>query len=233
MMHRPLRLTRSERDALAFHAAFALLALVVLHLAEPALGMRISVLVVVYNLMLPAYAQWRGHDEWMDLWLFLLPLSVFMVLPDWMLASVLDSLVFPRTGAAYIGAVPVFMAGMWVIPLFMLVMLERAVRPRWGLAAGCAITVLMSALVFLGSEAIAWQIPIWSAKNVAHWHGIAFYLIPALLLLGPVTAFAYEACLRRSPWQRLMAAAMVTALYAGSCLLFYWLVEILWIRAAA
>ncbi len=227
-----LRLTHSEADALIFHLAFACLALVVLRLAEPSLGLRIGVLVVVYNLMLPAYAQWRGHDEWMDLWLFLLPLSVLQVLPDWFLAAVLDSLVFPRTGSAFIGAVPIFMAGMWVIPLFLIVMVDRAVTPRFGRVAGVLGTVLASALIFLSAEAMAWRIPIWIARDVAHWQGIAFYLIPALLLLGPVTAYAYEACLHRTIWERLLAAALVMLAYAASCTLSYWLVEILWIRGA-
>lgn len=226
-------LTRSERDALIFHIAFALLALVVLRLAEPALGLRISMLVVVYNLMLPAYAQWRGHDEWLDVWLFLLPVSLLQVLPDWLLASVFGVLVFPQTGSSYIGAVPVFMAGMWVIPLFMLVMIERALTPRFGRAAGVVGTLLASALVFLAAEAVAWRIPIWVAQDVAQWQGIALYLIPALLLLGPVTARVYEACLRRTLWERLLAAALVMLFYAGSCVVSYWLVEILWIRGGA
>jgi uncharacterized membrane protein len=226
-------LTRSERDALVFHLAFALLAFVVLRLAEPALGLRISVLVVVYNLMLPAYAQWRGHDEWLDLWLFLLPVSLLQVLPDWLLASVFNVLVFPNTGSAHIGGVPVFMAGMWVIPLFMLVMTERALTPRFGRVAGVLGTLLASALIFLSAEALAWRIPIWSAQNVTQWQGVALYLVPALLLLGPVTAAAYAVCLRRALWERLAAAALIMLFYMACCVASYWLVEILWIRGSA
>ncbi len=49
---------------------------------------------------------------------FLLPLSVWFIIPDWFLSKYAQTLEFPRNGALFVigGAVNPYMAGMWSIP---------------------------------------------------------------------------------------------------------------------
>src|SRR5689334_16139299 len=102
---------------LLFHAVFAVGGLLILReLHPPLLGVAIGAWVLLYNVLLP-WAGWlRGHPDLIDLWTFLLPLSLMQVVPDWMLANIFGVLVFPDLGGARLGPVPAFMSGLWVPP---------------------------------------------------------------------------------------------------------------------
>jgi hypothetical protein len=218
-------LSHSELDCISFHLGFGVVAAIALALPEPALGMRILGLALAYNLMLPAFAQWRGHADWLRLWLFLLPLSFLQVLPDNFLAGVLGVLVFADTGSPSIGYVPVFMAGMWVIPLFLLLMLGHGVEERWGRMASCVAVAFGSLLFFGGTEVLAARIPIWQAQAVHLCFGAAVYVLVPEMLLGVATLIAYEAGLQRGAVYHLTAAAAVMLFYLGALVLSCQLTE--------
>ena len=86
-----------------FHAVFAAVAVAVLLIPVPALGLRVLALVVIYNVALPVFARRTDDDVLWVTWVVLAPMSVLMVLPDWFLSAVLGTLRFPDTGAPYIG----------------------------------------------------------------------------------------------------------------------------------
>jgi hypothetical protein len=220
------QLERIDRDAILLHALFALVAALALTLP---LGMRVGSrlcgLVILYNVALPALAWRRGYAEWLQLWSFLVPLSALQVFPDWFLSTELDVLVFPDIGSPSVGPVPLFMAGLWTIPLFVIVLLGRRIAARSRRNVVFASVVAASLLLFVGSEATLWRIPIWRAQNVATLAHVAIYLLVPEAVLGLSTLLAYESSLRRSIWRKLAAAFAVMLLYLGGVCFFYLIIE--------
>ena len=220
------KLERVDRDAILLHGAFALACLLVLAvpLGIP-VGQRVSGLVLLYNVALPLAAWRRGHPEWSKLWLFLVPLSVLQVFPDWFLADPLGVIEFPDTGGLRIGPIPAFMAGMWTIPLFIIILLGRRVAAHSTRNIALATVAVASILLFVGSEATLWAVPIWHARNVTMVARVAVYLIVPEIVLGLSAFLAFESSLHRSIWHKLSGAFAVMLLYLGSPCFFYLVVE--------
>ena len=225
---------RSARDAVAFHLAFGVLAGAVLAMPAvpvpswgavgPDLGWRLLALVGVYAVALPVVARARGHREWLRWWAFLVPLSVFQVVPDAVLASVLGVLDFPDTGGPRLGPLPLAMAGMWTIPLW--ITLAVADRQSGGrLGRGAAWAALAAGLMFIGAEATLWAVPIWRAVGVTTVGPVAVYVVPPEILLGAVTWVAYRLTRGRSRALQVAAAALVSLVYLGALVASYALVE--------
>jgi hypothetical protein len=205
------------RDALLFHLLFAAAAAAVfLFLRTPELGWAILALVAVYNLLLPLIASRGGHRDWVELWMFLLPLSVLQVLPDWVLSQQLGILAFPDLGGPHIGTVPVYMAGMWVIPLFWILWLSG----RSSLTAA-----ILALLLFAGAEWAALPLHLWHAQHVMQLYGVAEYVLVPEMLLGWAAAYAFERTRDNNPLLRLWAAACVMTFYTGALVLAYFLSE--------
>jgi hypothetical protein len=208
---------RAWRDALLFHLFFAAAAAGVFYaLRAPDLGWAILALVAIYNLLLPLIASRGGHRDWMELWLFLLPLSVLQVLPDWVLSQQFGILVFPDLGGPHIGMVPAYMAGMWVIPLFWILWLAG----RSGLTAAA-----LGLLLFGAAEWMAQPLHLWHAQHVGEVFGVARYVLVPELLLGWAAAYAYNNTRDSNPLARLGAAVCVTTFYTGALVLAYFLSE--------
>lgn len=223
-------LTRADRDVIGFHLAFAGLAALTLALPLGAsTGWRVLALAVVYNLGLPALAVGRGHREAFALWGFLVPLSALQVFPDWFLADVLKILVFPDTGAPRLGAVPVFMAGLWTPALFpVLYAAGRAAVRGW--VGGALMAAGAGLALFAGAEAVLWAVPIWEAQNVHQTAHVAWYVLAPEVLLS-VAAWGAFAATRTRGWPaRLAAAFAVMVFYLGALGFFYFVVERLWLR---
>ncbi len=215
------KFARADRDLTLLHALFGFTALFALNAEVFTLGWRITGLVIFYNLLLPAFARAVNYSGWLELWTYLLPLSILMIAPDWFLAEVLGVLVFPDTGAPFVGPVPIFMGGMWVVPLFIIIYIGRRFRGRYApYLAGLA-----SGVIFLASEATLWQIPIWMAQNVAQVGHVAWYLVAPLTMLGVFALWGFEWSLGKSFWHKLAAGFLVMLTYIGNTGLFYLLVE--------
>jgi len=221
-------LDRMERDCLILHGIYGLSAVIVLMIpgALP-VGPRLSALVIAYNLALPITGMRRGYPEWVRLWLFLFPLSILQIFPDWFLAAQLNVLVFPDTGSLRIGEVPAFMGGMWVIPLFITVFLGQRLAERTERKYVILAVCLSSFLLFVGSETVLWAVPIWYARDVATVAHVALYLIIPEILFGLSAFLAYEASLARTVWYRLGAAFTVMIIYLGNLCFFYFIMETL------
>jgi hypothetical protein len=208
---------RAWRDALLLHSLFAAAgAAAFLLLRTPELGWGILGLVAVYNLLLPLIASRGGHRDWMELWVFLLPLSVLLVLPDWVLSQQFGILVFPDLGGPHIGTVPAYMAGMWVIPLFWIL---------WLSGRSSFTATILALLLFAGAEWLALPLHLWHAQHVGEVFGVAKYVLVPEMLLGWATAYAFERTREGNPFARLGAAVCVTTFYAGALVLAYFLSE--------
>ena len=209
------------RDVAAFHAAFAAVALAVLAgpgAVLPAVGWRVLGLVVLYNVAFPLVGHLRGRAGWVRLWAFLVPLSAFQVVPDAFLAGVLGSLDFPDTGGPRLGPVPLALAGMWTVPLWLSTWAGLRARSGWVAAA-------VAGALFVGAEATLWAVPIWRAVGVTALGPVALYVVPAEVLLGGAAYAAFRRVGGR-PWPvRVAAAAAVSTLYLGAACAAYLLVE--------
>lgn len=203
----------SVREALWFHLIFFTLSLPVLLFAKGGtLGAGLLILVIVYNVALPALSVARGHAEWMRLWLFLLPLSCGQVLPDWALAEIPQVLVFPDHGQYRIGgAVPVYFMGMWIMLLFPILLISSSSRRSRYLIAS-----VLSLTLFSFWEWAARPLQLWYGQHVAMIQGVALYPLIPEMLLGLTALWAYRNTDDNNPIQRVFSALGVNLLYTGS-----------------
>ncbi|MCE9599293.1 MAG: hypothetical protein K8S54_15120 [Spirochaetia bacterium] len=220
-------LDRDERDCLYFHCAFSLI--VVVFLLAPlsySLGWKIFLLLVLYNLAVPVFGQYLGHPGWVNIWLFVFPLSIFQILPDLFLSTVLGSLVFPNTGFPFIGTVPAYMGLMWSLPLFGIVYVATRLRSRLEAGKIYAIVALLALVVLGASEATLWMLPVWHAapQILAPLH-IAVYVIIAEVILGCATWYAFRSVENQGWAARIVAAFTVMLVYTGALALSYLLIE--------
>lgn len=204
------------RDLALFHAAWGLLAALLLTALPGPLGWRILTATLAYHVALPLFARRRRRPEWLSLWSFLLPLGLLQILPDWYLVNRAGVLVFPDTGSPVVGTVPWFMAGLWVVALFPVLWLADAAFSRGGAIAGAVTAALASSAMFTAAEATLWAVPIWHARDVPQTAHVAHYLLWPELALG-LSAWAAWRLSREAGWPlRLAAAATVMLVYQGN-----------------
>lgn len=210
-------MVRASFEWLVFHALFGAAAAGAFHwFHPPQLGQALLLIVLIYNLALPLFARARGHYDALDLWLFLLPLSIFQLAPDWLLSQLLGILVFPDLGAPRLGTVPVYMAGLWVAPLFWAVWLGQ--RSIW-------LVALIALLIFGGAEYFARPLHLWHAQGVREYMGVALYVLLPETLLGLATGYAFARSRDARGLARPLIAAMVSVFYTGALVLAYFLGE--------
>lgn len=218
---------RTEFDALIFHVAFLFVASAALLAPVDALdlGLRILALVMLYNVSLPLVARWRGHDAWLRIWAFVLPISILQIVPDWFLADVVGSLEFPVSGPISIGAVPLYMALMWSIPLFLIVLSgERALKR--GAGRGYVVAIVVGLVLFAGAERLLPMLEIWVPVDVKLALGVAVYILPAEAVLSGVTFAGWRYARDRGAMAQLLVAFIVMFTYLGAASTFYLLVEV-------
>lgn len=199
----------------ALIVAFGLVAL----LDPPAKGWGVLVCVVAYNVALPLTARAVGRPDLVRLWAFLLPLSIFQLLPDWVLADLIGTISFPDTGGPRVDdAIPLAMCGMWVAPLF--ISLALAKDSAWR-AAGLALAI------FTGSELAAPALEIWEPTDATtQVAGVALYVLPAEAVLGAAALLAFRWVGERARVEQVAVALGVATLYLGALVLGYFLIDV-------
>lgn len=201
------------------HVALLLGGAVALSLDPPAQGWGVLVCVVAYVVALIAVCRATGQDDLLALASFLAVVSVFQVLPDWVLADLVGTLRFPDTGGPRVDdVIPVAMAAMWVAPLFAAVALSGGRPGRAALLAG---------LIFLGTEILAPTLGLWEPAGDTHrLAGVAVYVVPAEAALGWATATAFTH-VRHGSWPaRVGAALAVSTFYLGALVLAHFLIDV-------
>ncbi|MBN2077986.1 MAG: hypothetical protein JW838_03415 [Spirochaetes bacterium] len=219
------RLLREESDAILLHFLFALLCVSVLLIPNMRIGVKLFILVAAYNVAVPLAGTLRGHASWRDIWLFSLVVSIFQVFPDWFLSDVLGVLVFPEDGFPKIGTVSGYMAGLWTIPVFIIVYAGTRVRERHSPGAGYLAAALLALAIFVGSEATVWMLPSWYARDVLMAGHVAVYIIIPEIILGIACLYAYVTRRGSGLPAKTFAAFIVMQLYLGSAVFFYFLIE--------
>jgi len=117
------------------------------------------------------------------------------------------------------------MAGMWTIPLFIIVFLGRRVAAQGARNVALMAVAVASVLLFVGSEATLWIILIWRARDVTMAAHVAVYLIVPEIILGLSAFLAFESSLHRSIWHKLSGAFAVMLIYLEGLSLIYLVVE--------
>jgi hypothetical protein len=200
------------REALWFHGLFFAVAAPLLLLTHDiALGASLLWLVIGYNLAVPVIGLARGHTEWLWLWLFLAPLSIAQVLPDWALVSIAHTLEFPDLGQWRIGGVvPVYFMGMWITLLFPITLFANAQRSPYAVAG------LLSLAAFGFWEWAAPRLDLWHDRDVATVLGVPLYALLPELLLGVMTLWAYRTLRSAGALARVTGAVAVSVFYCGA-----------------
>jgi hypothetical protein len=184
-------------------------------LAPPMLGHAYVWLVLLYHVVLMLGVWLRSHHEVFDAWLFLLPLSLFLVVPGWVLAREFGVLVFPQLGGERLGPVPAYMAGLWVAPLLVVLWLAEIVHRRSAVLA-LAVAALVAATVFGLAEWAARGQSLWVARNVATFQGVALYALAAETLLGIAAWLMFAQVQGRALPLKILGAAVVSMFYLGA-----------------
>jgi hypothetical protein len=218
--------TTEERDLLVLHLAFTAVGVAALGLrGEIAAGVVLTALVALYHLFSPLVALIRGHQRWLRWWGFGAVLSLFMVLPDAVLAEGLRTLAFPSPGVPTLGPVPIYMAGLWAVPTVLIVATAEAVAHRRDDVAASVTAVLAAGIVFGLAEATLTLLPAWEPVGVTTWGGFAPYILPAELLLGWMM-FAGARWTRRDRFRAVVpVAAAIAITYTGAAAVSWLLIE--------
>lgn len=211
-------MTRDVRAVAAVFAGLFAGTAATLLLDPRAKGWFVLGLVVAFNVALPLTARAVGRDDWFAMWALLLPVSVFQIVPDWILADLIGTLRFPDIGGPRVDdAINLAMGGMWVAPLFLALAVTDA-RP--GRAAAAAF------VVFLGAEVLAPTLKLWEpVGDPAELAGVALYVLPAEAALGWAAAVAYGAA--GSSWpRRIGLAAAVSTFYTGALVVSHFFIDV-------
>lgn len=185
------------------------------YLGPPQLGDAITWLVLLYHLLLLMGAWLRSQHELFDAWLFLAPLSAFLVLPGWVLAREFGVLVFPVLGGERLGPVPLYMAGLWLAPLLIVLWLAEMAHRRSALLA-VLVAAVVSAAVFAAAEWAARAQSLWHPRNVATFEGVALYAVAAEAALGVAAWLMFAQVQSRAVPIKVAGAAVVALFYTGA-----------------
>jgi hypothetical protein len=189
--------------------AYALAGAVALSLDAPAKGWAVLICSFGGVIGVCLLAKATGRTQWLAILSVLVPLSIFQVFPDWMLVQVVGSISFLDNGGIRVaGAIPLAMAGLWVLPLLIVVLVARDSLWRGALA---------STVVFAVTEIAAPHIGVWEpAGGVHEILGIAIYVLPAEAALGAAAVYAVRVAAQAGWLTKLTAAAAVSIFYAGA-----------------
>lgn len=219
-MPEPLQIPpRGLGAVLVVHAGLLAGGAVALSLDPPARGWAVLASVVAYVGALLLVCRSTGQRDLLALAGFLTWVSLFQVLPDWVLADLLGTLRFPDQGGPRVDdVIPLAMAAMWVAPLFAAVALSAGRPGRAALLAG---------LVFLGAELLAPTLGLWEpVGETRRVLGVAVYVVPAEAALGWATATAFALARHRPLPRRIAAALAVSTFYLGALVLAHFLVDV-------
>lgn len=222
------------RNFLLIHVIFAVLAAVTLLVPIPTatISGKMLVLVIVYNGLIVVEFYDKGYEEWKSIWVFSFILSLLMVFPDWYLAETLEALVFPDDGFPMIGGViPIYMAGLWSIPFFIIVFIGKEVQNRNSLKQAYGVVAITSILIFILAELTLVNLPSWSATVIGMTGNLAWYIVIPELILGLSTFVCYNNVKGKKIWMIITGAFTVMIFYIGSASFFYFIIEILLLGA--
>ena len=218
-------LTEIERDALLIHIIFSIICAIVLSISCFPIGIKLFILAIIYNIIVPLVGIWRKYTDWLNIWIFSIILSILQIWPDWFLSAQLEVLVFPEDGLFKIGTVSGYMLLLWAIPFFIILFIGKSLNERYSMNTTYIMISIISLLIFGISEMTIWMIGSWYAQNVAMIGHAAIYILIPEILLGILTYYGYSQIKNKNQLVKLPVAFIVMLLYLGSATFFYFLFE--------
>ncbi|MHA1986620.1 MAG: DUF6989 domain-containing protein [Promethearchaeota archaeon] len=216
----------TERDLLLVHLAFIVACFVIILIPMGIqIGVKLFILVVLYNLLLVIVGVLRDYKEWFYLWIFVFLISVFQIFPDWILSAELNVLIFPEDGLFKIGTVSGYMLGLWVIPLFIIIYIAKQLQERFSKKIAYISVILLSLAIFGISEQFMWMLQSWYAQNVLMIGRVALYIIIPEIILGLSTFYCYEWVKEKSHLYKIPVAFLVMIIYLGNAIFYYFIIE--------
>jgi hypothetical protein len=216
---------KTQKPFLAFHLIFTALSILILVLPMGvASGIRVALLVLLYNLSFPFWAKRNQFEDLFQLWSFLLPLSIFQVFPDWFLSAQLKILVFPADGFWKIGTVSGYMAGLWVLALMPVLYVGLEMQKKYSLLFAYFSVGFLALVIFGIAEETMWMIPIWYAQNVWMIGHTAIYVLLPEVILGMVAFYAFQETKDKTLIFKVIAAYLVMLVYTGALMFAYFFI---------
>ena len=224
---------KSIRDFVLIHVIFAVIAAMVLLLPfEATVSAKLLMVVIIYNALIVVEAFQKGYNDWMNIWIFALILSLLMVFPDWYLAETLGALQFPVDGFPMIGgAIPIYMTGLWTIPFFIILFVGKEIQERKSMNSAYIVVSILSVLIFALAELTLVALPSWSAMVIGMTGNLAWYIIIPELFLGLSMFICYNIFKDKKIWMKIIGAFTVMILYIGNASFFFFLIETLLLGA--
>lgn len=221
------KFSQTEYDFILIHGFFVFFCVLLLLFPFPiTIGVKLFMLVIIYNFLVSFIGFFRKDIVWIKLWIFVFAISLFQIFPDWFLAAELNILVFPEDGLFKIGTVSGYMLGLWAIPLFIIsfigLRLNEYYSDKW---VYLAIAVL-SLIIFGGAEASMWILNSWYPQNVTLiFDHIAIYILVPEIILGLSTFYLFTKVQTKKIWILVINSFIIMLLYLGSASFFYFLIE--------
>ena len=221
-----IKISKNIQDFLIIHLVFAAICVSALVIPTSGyMGIKLFILVLIYNLIIPLFGYLRHHREWISIWLFVFILSLFQIWPDLFLSAELDILVFPEDGFIKIGTVSLYMAGLWAIPLFLILFTGLHFHESYSKLKIYFIIALLSLIIFGSAEQTIWMLQSWYAQNVTMIGHLAIYIIIPEIILGITTFYGYKQIQNKNQLFKIPVAFLIMLLYLGSATFFYFLIE--------
>jgi len=226
-MEKNANTAKSTRDFIIVHLIFTVLCFGVLFIPiSIAIGIKLFILVIGYNLLISLVGLFRKYSEWIKLWVFVLLISLFQIWPDWFLSAQLNILVFPEDGLFKIGPVSGYMAGLWAIPLFLICFIGLKLKENYSYSKSLIAVGLISLTIFGFSEQSMWMLQSWYPQNVTLiFDHLAVYIIIPEVLLGLTTFYYFQKLENMNYLMFIVVAFGIMLFYLGSVSFFYFLFE--------
>jgi hypothetical protein len=126
-----------------------------------------------------------------------------------------------------IGDIPLYMAGLWAIPLFALTYIGCELKKRFAYPMTLVGIAILTLFIFIIAEETMWMLPSWSARNVTLVGHVALYIIIPEILLGLSTFLSYDLFKDKGLPVQLALAYVVMVFYLGNAALFNFLERVL------
>lgn len=220
---------KSIRDFILIHIIFSVIAAITLLFPfGGAVSAKVLILVIIYNGLVILEFYGKGYEDWQSIWLFSFILSLLMVFPDWYLAETLGALQFPNDGFPMVGgSIPLYMAGLWAIPFFIILFVGNEFQKRKSLQLAYGIVGILSVLIFALAELTLVSLPSWTATVNGMTGNLAWYIIIPELFLGLSLFICYNFIKDKRFLMKILGAFTVMILYIGNASFFYFLIETL------
>ncbi|TFG27892.1 hypothetical protein EU527_17985 [Candidatus Thorarchaeota archaeon] len=220
---------KSIRDFILIHIIFSVIAAITLLFPfGGAVSAKVLILVIIYNGLVILEFYGKGYEDWQSIWLFSFILSLLMVFPDWYLAETLGALQFPNDGFPMVGgSIPLYMAGLWAIPFFIILFVGNEFQKRKSLQLAYGIVGILSVLIFALAELTLVYLPSWTATVNGMTGNLAWYIIIPELFLGLSLFICYNFIKDKRFLMKILGAFTVMILYIGNASFFYFLIETL------